>query len=184
MDMTKSDHLELMRESAKTFPKIESPSSVRTARIWHCAYRSLAPVSELVNLEEIVIGSLPDSSLEFLCNLSKLRYLRIVHMPKITDLTAIEKLKNLEVLSLSTSPSWDAAKKCTIVDSLKPIAQLPKLKELELFGVCSNNKSLVDLQSSPSLRSVRVSQYPKSESERFYLETSLQDAFADAASFE
>lgn len=177
-------HLELMRDSSKTFPKLECPLTLRTAHIWHCAYRSLVPVGEMLNLEELVIGSLPDPSLEFLRKLSRLRYLRVVHMPKITDLAVLEQLTNIEVLSLSTSPSWDAARKCTIVDSLMPLAGLPRLKQLELFGVCPADKSLSPLQRCPTLESARFSQYPVEEVARFYRETGLLDTFASEPSFQ
>ncbi|WP_229500079.1 leucine-rich repeat domain-containing protein, partial [Pseudoduganella ginsengisoli] len=169
---------------SKTFPKLVSPLMLRTARIWHCGYRTLAPVGELGNLEELVIGSLPDSSMEFLCKLSRLRYLRILHMPKITDVAAIERLTNIEVLSLSTSPGWDAAGKCTVVDSLMPLAKLPRLKHLELFGVRPANKSLCDLQRCPALESARFSRYPADETARFYRETGALNVCAPESSFQ
>lgn len=184
MSAKANSHLELMRDSSKTFPKLECPSTLRTARIWHCGYRSLVAVGALINLEELVIGSLPDRSLEFLCKLSRLRYLRIVHMPKIADLAAVEQLTSIEVLSLSTSPSWDVARKCTIVDSLMPLAGLPRLKQLESFGICPADKSLRDLQCCPALESARFSQYPVDEIARFYRETGLPDTFAAESLFQ
>jgi len=184
MSVITNGHLELMRDSSKTFPELECSSTVRTARIWHCKYRSLAAIGALTNLEELVIGSMPDLSLEFLGKLSRLRYLSIDHMPSITSLMALQKLTNLEVLSLSTSPGWDAARKCTIVDSLMPLATLPRLKQLQLFGVCPPDKSLRDLQSGPSLESARFSQYPADEIARFFLETGLPDTPAAWASFQ
>lgn len=183
MNAQANNHLELMRDSSKTFPDVEDKKGMRTARIWHCGYRSLSPVSALIDIEELVIGTLPDPSLEFLSELYRLRYLRILHMPKVTNLAGLEQLTNLEVLSLSTSPSWDAARKCTIVDSLMPISKLRRLKQLELFGVCPADKSLRDLQNCPALQSARFSQYPKDEVARFYRETGLQDAFAEEPSF-
>lgn len=182
MNTQVNSHLELMRDSSKTFPDVGDKSAIRTARIWHCGYRSLTPVADMINLEELVIGTIPDKSLEFLSNLSRLRYLRILHMPKVTNLEILERLTNIEVLSLSTSPSWDAARKCTIVDSLVPIARLPRLKQLELFGVCPTDKSLRDLQLCPGLQSARFSQYPKDEVARFYRDTGLQDTFASEPS--
>lgn len=184
MNTIKTSHLELMRDSSKILPKLEFPLEFRTARIWHCGYRSLAPISELSNLEELVIGSLPDPSIEFLCKLSRLRYLRILHMPKISNLEPITQLASIEVLSLSTSTSWDAVGKCTIIDSLLPLIKLPKLKQLELFGVCPADKSLSDLQSCPALESARFSQYPADEIARFYRETEVLDAFASEPSFQ
>ena len=173
-----NSHVELMRDTSKAFPNLESPLTLRSARVWHCSYRSLVAIGELINLEELVIGSLPDSSLEFLCKLPKLRYLRIVHMPKIADLAPLRRATCIEVLSLSTSPNWDSARKCTIVDSLMPLTGLPRLKQLELFGVCPVGKSLQDLQRCPALESARFSQYPSDEVARFYRETGLPDTFA------
>lgn len=184
MSAMKNSHLELMRDSSKIFPELEFSLEFRTARIWRCGYRSLAPISELSNLEELVIGSLPDPSIEFLSKLFRLRYLRILHMPKITNLGALSQLTSIEVLSLSTSPSWDAAGKCTIVDSLLPLVRLPRLKQLELFGVCPADKSLSDLQNCSALESARFSQYPADEIARFYRETEVLDAFASEPSFQ
>ncbi|WP_156398188.1 MULTISPECIES: hypothetical protein [unclassified Duganella] len=50
-------------------------SAIRTARIWHCRYRSLTPISGMINVEELVIGTWPDSPHEVLSRMSRLRYL-------------------------------------------------------------------------------------------------------------
>jgi len=183
MNEQEKKHLELLRDSSKTFPDVGDKSVFRTAKIWHCGYRSLQPISDMSNLEELVIGSLPDASLELVGKMTRLRYLRIIHMPKISTLAALQRLENLETLSLSTLPSWDAARKCTIVDSLLPITNLPKLKQLELFGVCPPGKSLSELLRCPQLQSARFSQYPKDEVDGFYRSSGLPDTFAPEPSF-
>jgi len=53
-------HLELMRERSRDFPDVLAPDAVTTARVWHCKYRSLAPVSRLTRLEGLVIATYPD----------------------------------------------------------------------------------------------------------------------------
>lgn len=173
-----------MRDKANKFPEMGDMSAIRTARIWHCGYRSLMPISGMINVEELVIGTWPDSSLEVLSRMSQLRYLRIVHMPKVVDLAALEHLRNLEVLSLGTLPSWDASRKFTIVDSLAPISRLSKLRQLELFGICAADNSLRDLLHCPQLQSARFSQYPKDEVENFYKVTGLSEAYAVEPSFQ
>lgn len=178
----KNDHLELLRDSSKIFPEVEDVYSIRTARIWHCRYRSLADVGKLQNLEELVIATFSDS-VEIFVDLRKLRYLRILHMPKVTNLEGIRHLNNLEVLSLSTLPSWDSKRKCTVVDSLKPLSTLPKLKHLELFGVRPSDKSLNDLQECALLQTARFSQYPDAEISRFYEATSVSNSYIPAPSF-
>lgn len=175
--------LDLMRDLASAFPKLEHQVEIRTLRIWHCKYKSLQAVTELQNLEELVIASFPDKSLEILAPLRNLRYLSILHMPKVSELEALSGFTNIESLSLSTSPSWDSAGKCTIVDSLKPLASIVALKHLELFGVRPVDGSLAVLEQCKNLQSARFSQYPKDETERFYRATGVANQFNPKPSF-
>lgn len=176
-------HLDLIREKATAFPQLESKAEIRTLRIWHCKYKSLQALAEFGNLEELVIASFPDKSLEIIASLRKLRYLSILHMPKVSELEVLSRLPNIESLSLSTSPAWDSAGKCTIVDSLEPIAGLAALKNLELLGVCPVSKSLAALEQCKNLQSARFSQYPKEELERFYSATGVANLFNPEPSF-
>jgi hypothetical protein len=84
-------HLDLIRDPARKFPSVADPELVRSARVWHCKYKSLAPLSALCNLEELVIATFPDESFEFLGKLSELRFLQILHMPKICDIFATKR---------------------------------------------------------------------------------------------
>jgi hypothetical protein len=166
-------HLDLMRDAASSFPKIENESNIRSLRIWHCKYKSLRDVAKLESLEELVIATFPDDTLDFLLSLRRLRFLGILHMPKVTTLAGLENLAALETLSLATSPAWDAAKKLTVVESLEPISRISSLKHIELFGVCSANKSLAMLEQCQGLQTARFSGYPKGEVERFFSTTKV-----------
>ena len=176
-------HLELMRDPTHTFPHVADPESVHSARIWHCKYRSLAPLANLRNLEELVIATCPDESLEFLGSLEKLRLLYILHLPKISDIAPLAKLSQLTSLSLSTLPSWDASKKVTVIQSLEPLAAMPQLVHLELFGVRPPDKSLRPLWNCNHLRTARLSQYPRAEMDRFFAERSVLCEFNPKPSF-
>ncbi|MCS0628353.1 hypothetical protein NX786_03285 [Telluria mixta] len=171
------DHLELMRDPARTFPSVADPDAVRQATIWHCRYASLAPLAGLRHLERLVIATFPDASLEFLGRLEQLRHLRIMHMPKVSDIEPLAGLTQLTSLSLSTLPSWDASGKTTTVRSLEPLAALPALAHLELLGICPPDKSLVPLEQCPHLRTARFSHYPAAEVERFFRQTAVADQF-------
>lgn len=171
------NHIDLMRDVATTFPELERKSEVRSLRVWHCKYKSLKAIEDFINLEELVIASVPDKSLSFLLPLQKLRYISILHMPKVTSITELSNLRGVESLSLATSPAWDAAKKCTIVDSLSPISKIDALKHVELLGVCPPDKVLAALQQCRDLQSARFSQYPKDEVERFYRDTRVDNLF-------
>lgn len=159
-------HLELMRKKDKVFPVISSPESVTSARIWHCSYLSLEPLSKLVNLRALAIASYPDHSFEALTPLNMLESLEIVHLPNITSLSQLAGLTSIRKLSLSTLPSWDSSGKLTVVESLEPIAELPLLEELSLFGVVPESKSIDALLASHSLKKVRVSKYSKAETQK------------------
>ncbi|MBU1410679.1 hypothetical protein KKC22_04090, partial [Myxococcota bacterium] len=52
------------------------------------------------------------------------------------------------------------------VESLQPVAELPELEELSLFGVLPESKSIEHLLLSKTLRRVRVSKYPPSEQQK------------------
>lgn len=173
-----------MRDSAPTFPILKNKEQIRFMRIWHCKYKTLQPIADLLNLEELVIATFPDRTLEALGSMPKLSYLSILHMPKIKNLQELSDLSSLETLSLATSPSWDASGKCTIVESLEPIAAIANLKHLQLFGVCPPNKSLAALGKLKNLRTARFSQYPQTEIDRFFSHTGIMDKSNPGSSFD
>lgn len=171
-------HVDFVRDEAKQLPPFERPAGVTACRIWHCKYRSLEGIARLTNLDTLVVATWPDRTLEPLSVLSKLRYLFLLHLPKVTDLAPLSSLHRLETVRLHTLPSWDSSGKRTEVTSLEPLAALPMLKHVELFGVVPPDGSLAPLERSSSLSSVRVSKYDKRERERFYADTGLPDAYA------
>lgn len=176
--------LDLMRERATTFPDVPNAASIRALRIWHCKFRSLEILKNFHELEELVIGTFPDSSLASLEKLGSLQFLRIIHMPKLLSLSGLEKLSALKILSLATSPASDAAKKLHRVASLAPIAAMPSLAHLELFGVCPRDGSLKELERSKTLRTARFSGYFSDEVARFYAATKIANGFNPPSSFD
>ena len=176
--------VDLMRDRATSFPVLEKKDQVRSMRVWHCKYKSLQPLAELPNLQELVIATYPDKTLRALGRMGRLSYLRILNMPDITSLEKLSGLTCLKTLSLETSPSWDASAKRTVVSSLEPIAAIAGLEHLQLFGVCPPDKSLAPLERLKSLRSARFQQYPQEEVERFFRVTGAIDQFNPASSFD
>lgn len=176
-------HLEFIRDAAKEMPLSSVPFDIRTAKIWHCKYRTLKPLAGLVNLEELVIAGFPDDSLDFLGELAELRYLSITHLPRVGSLAPLAVLTKLHSLSLATLPSWDSSKR-TVVDSLEPLTRLPALRHLELFGICASDRSLAALEQCTHLQSVRVGGYTRTETARFYAATSFTDEYMPQPGFE
>lgn len=167
-----------MRDKAKTLPLDPDAANVTALRVWHCSYATFAPLAQYRNLRTLVVATYPDSDLDTVAQLGDLEYLSLMHLPSVADLAPLAQLKHLRTVRLSTLPSWDPSGKVTEVDSLRPLASLPRLAHLELFGVRPSDKSLRDLERAPSLASVRVSKYPKAEIARFRQATGLSDAFA------
>ena len=81
---------------------------------------ALAPLKQFRFLQAADIATYPDETLEQISDLDELRYLRILHMPKVADLSPLENLRRLVTVSLSTLPSWDASSKRTVVKSIAP----------------------------------------------------------------
>ncbi len=171
-------HLELMRDKSKVMPRIDSPLEVRSIRIWHCKYESLEQINKCKNLEVLVVASLPEADLKFLNNFKNLKYLSVIHLPRINDLSPLEALVSLETVSLSTLPSWDSSGKVTVVSTLAPLVNLPRLKYLELLGVRPENKSPLELVSSRSLVSIRLSKFAKKLEKELYEKTGLASDWA------
>ncbi|PPE74670.1 hypothetical protein C3942_07880 [Solimonas fluminis] len=176
--------LDFVRDSSKRFPIVDTPDSVLRMRIWHCKYRTLSPLSAFQKLEELIIASFPDETLEVIGELRSLRYLRLLHLPKITDLSPLGRLQNLEVLSLATSPAWDAAGRIQRVGSLAPLRSMQNLRHLELFGVCTEDRSLAEIEECHALRTASFSQYPKEKVKRFSEKLGVTNQYAPASSFE
>jgi len=175
-------HIELMREKASVFPLVETPLAVRSACIWHCNYKSLASLSAFSNLQTLVVANWLDTSFDALEGLDYLRYLSVLHFPHASDLSPLGGLHRLEVLRLSSLPSWDASGKVLNVLSLAPIALLPNLQHLELFGVCPPDRLLPF--ESRSLKSARFSKYPQTEVARFYERTGTANAYAPEPAYD
>lgn len=169
---------DLVRDKAKAMPTHPDAADITALRVWHCKYVSLAPVMQYPNLHTLVVANYPDADLEPIASLESLEYLSLLHLPAVSDLAPLAQLTQLRTVRLATLPSWDSSGKVTEVDSLRPLAFLPKLSHLELFGVRAANRSLHDLEHAAGLLSVRVSKYPKQEVTRFYMATGVTDAFA------
>jgi hypothetical protein len=169
-------HLDLMRDAAKEFPVVPNPLGYASARVWHCKYRTMVALTSFANLVRLNVATWPDETLNPLQGLTRLEWLSIFHLPRVTDLSPLSALTQLRHLELGTLPSWDSSGRVTIVQSLAPIAQLPNLETLHLFGVCPPDRRVDALIGISSLREVRISKYPRAESER------LAQVVADRAS--
>ena len=155
-----------MRDKSRSFPDVSEPERYTSARIWHCGYATLWPLSRLINCRSLKVATFPDASFEMLVGLVNLEVLEIMHMPKVRDISALAALKSLKILELATLPSWDSSGKVTEVSSLAPLVSLENLTELRLFGVRPPTKSVDEIIAIPALRVARISKYPKMEIER------------------
>jgi len=136
-------------------------------------------VSALTNLRVLVVAGYPDHDLGPVSALRHLEYLSLLDCRHVTDLSPLAEFPALRTLRLQSLPSWDSSGKVIEVDSLAPLARIPQLEHLELFGVCPQpERTLADLQPAPRLRTVRVSKYPNAEVARYRAATGTGDDFA------
>jgi hypothetical protein len=177
-------HIDFLRQAGAELPIAPSAPRVTSLRVWHCRFRSLASLAAYEGLEELVVASFPDDSLESIGALPRLRYLKVVHLPKVASLLQLAALSRLESLSLATLPTWDSAKRCTTVSSLEPLASLRSLRHVELFGVCPPDRSLAALYECHWLETARFSRYPSDTVETFYRLTGAFNDFNPPATFE
>lgn len=169
-----------MRDPAKEFPSLAAPAAVTALRIWFCKYRTLRPMADLTSLQTLVIAGYPDPDFTPLRTLTHLAYVSVLDFARVTDLTPLAGLHSVRTLRLHSPPSWDASGRVIEVDSLAPIADLPRLEHLELFGVRPSSGSLAELEAAPSLRTVPVSRYSTSEVARYRRATGVASNFAPA----
>jgi hypothetical protein len=177
-------HIDAFCENGKLIPAVTDPRNLRSLKVVQRRRGSLRPVAQLYQLTTLEVFSFLDETLDVLRKLKQLHYLRIIHLPNVTDLSPLADLRELECLSLSTLPSWDASGKVTVVESLDPIGQLQDLRHVELMGVRPKSKSLSPLERCPRLASARFHKYPKRELERFYAAKRVSDAFVPEPVFD
>jgi len=159
-------HLDLMRDQSAEFPSVADPLSYESARVWHCKYSTLSPLAQFDNLRSLEVATYPDETFAPLAALRNLERLSITHLPRIRSLLALCGLSSLRELHLATLPSWDSSGQVTTVESLVPLAQLPRLERLELFGVVTSSRSADDLLASISLKDVKLSKYAADSMDR------------------
>jgi len=162
-----------MRDPAKSMPSLSFSEALTELTIWHCKYRTLQPVSELHALQKLKIATFPDESLSLLDGLQQLECLSILHLPKVTSLAPLGSLKSLRILEIETLPSWDVARKRTVVESLWPLSELPNLQHVSLLGVVPEDGLLDPLKNCPNLKSAKFHGFQKEEQERFFMESDV-----------
>jgi hypothetical protein len=96
-------------------------------------------------------------TLQGIAALPQIRELVLLHIPKVRSLEPLAALRDLEVLTISTPPSWDASRRCIEVDSLDPLKKLAGLIALSLTGVRPLHGGLRPLRELKGLRRLEVS---------------------------
>lgn len=89
--------------------------------------------------------------------LSQIRELVLVHIPKVHSLEPLAALRDLQFLTITTPPSWDASRKVLEVDSLEPLSTLNALVSLSLCGVRPIHGRLQPLHKLTGLHTLSVS---------------------------
>jgi hypothetical protein len=84
------------------------------------------------------------------------------HFPKVHSFEALSRLTKLEDLLLTTLPSWYNTHQ--VVDTLRPLASLKKLRKLNFGGVLASDEDLSLLGTLRNLNNLFVSNiYPQEQ---------------------
>jgi len=109
------------------------------------------------NLNLRVLYLMEPHTLQGAAALPHVRELVLLHIPKIRSLEPLAALHDLEILTISTLPSWDASRKCLEIESLQPLQELTNLRALNLTGVRPVQGGLRPLQALKGLRRLEIS---------------------------
>jgi hypothetical protein len=96
-------------------------------------------------------------TLQGIAALQQIRELVLLHIPKVHSLEPLAALRDLEILTISTPPSWDASRKCMEIETLEPLQHLTGLRALSLTGVRPMQSGLQPLQAMKGLRQLVIS---------------------------
>jgi len=102
--------------------------------------------------EELFICGSKFFDIEFLKEFKNLKYLKMLGMNKIKDLTPLKYLENLTHLKIMTWPSWDGSGKRIYYETLEPISSLNQLEYLWATDIEFLNDGLKPLYKIKSLK--------------------------------
>lgn len=151
-------HLEYVLDQGSELP-LHYSGIVESLKIWHCKFKSLDTLPAFSKLRSLVIGGFPLESFSILEELPLLRELRVVHFPRVSDIDALGSLRELEMLSLSALPDWNALHERQRVASLAPLGKLHKLRVIDLFGVVPDVGGLLPLGACRHLTQMQLLGY-------------------------
>jgi hypothetical protein len=166
-------HIDLVSDTRKKMPVHHKPESVGSLRIWNCRYETFSPVEEYINLKTLVMIGVPDDNLYFLEGLTQLRYLAITNMPKLSDLTPLAKLTQLECVTLEASDGGMGL--VAEINSLDPLGRAGNLRHIAVLGIRPRDKSLRGLERCRHLQTAHFDMLPSPEVQRLYAVVGSRD---------
>jgi hypothetical protein len=134
----------------------DQPGRVLSLKVWYSRVADWTALEAFASLQTLEVAGYEHSDLEPVSSLCHLKELRLLHFPKVSNLSPLAKLSALENLALEFLPSYDASGKYLHVESLSPLAQLPKLRQLRIFGVRASDRSLHALSQITSLSTIHI----------------------------
>jgi hypothetical protein len=154
-----------------------APRMIGDRVLFNCLRETVADRPDILSARALVLNSVRDTDLAFLSSnvslrvlylselhalkdvaaLSQIRELVLLHSPKVRSLEPLAALRGLEILTISTPPSWDASRKCLEVESFDSLRRLAGLRALSLTGVRPMQDGLRPLQGMKGLRRLEIS---------------------------
>lgn len=122
---------------------VQGCTSLRDLFVMECwDLQEIVGLSELTNLRHLSLTYVDSPSFDFssLLKLSNLQHLCVFNSKQFDNINTLKNMKQLEYLDLDG----------TMVQDLRPISELPKLKKLNIIG-CYEIRDLSPLYKHPSL---------------------------------
>jgi hypothetical protein len=116
--------------------------------------QNLGPLAMLTSLRHLELTD--PHVLDGLDGMRQIESLMLYAFPRITSLDAVGALTNLNKLTLSTPPGYDASRKCYEVESFEPLARLANLGALTMRGIVPKTGGLEPIRRLTGLRRVDI----------------------------
>jgi hypothetical protein len=168
-DLTRHDSLDLRAIGPKAWETIVASCTASELRLYYLKIRSLADVERLrrtVSLKIEYANKVEDVSPLFAMHW--LRSLTLFDLPRIRRIDGIESLEDLRELRLSGNRG--SMNPPLQLESVRPIASLGKLEDLEITNIRLQDREISFIADSfPNLRSLRLSMKEFERSQFAYL---------------
>jgi hypothetical protein len=154
LELPQLEELTLHEGTTEQFEAVCGLERLKRLRVSHLRPRSIAPISRLAQLEELVLEYVPGfSDLSPLSSLPRLRSLHLENLRRVRDFSGLAGCNSLRLLDIYGTLDWNQP-----IDDFEFLRGLPQLEVLELAFVTSPRPypAFLPAASLSRLRKIRI----------------------------